>query len=219
MQATGTYPINSLTEAQIEELIAALAHGCANRPIKKILIGEAPPASGAYFYDPINWSHSQWEYAPYRAIFGHLPGAIHKTIFLTQMAAAGFLLLDLFPYAISFSGNRNSPTYTNACISAFRNGHGAYPINIMSTLGQLNNCISKSFSIAFGLKLFGEAILNDIGCIADFTHWAVHNSFTLLPAGAVNVHRNPMIPQISNYLRIVLRNMNPNASLLNHAGF
>lgn len=191
------------------------------RPIKKILIGEAPPPGNNYFYDNTTLT-GPWINAPWKACYHSLGKPNQKSNYLIKMAQAGFLLLDLFPYAISFT-NRDTIKYETSCISAFRNGPSFYPINIMATLCKLQNQINLTSSIAFGMKKFGEAILNNkSGCVLNFNRCTSKNGFGLHPAGPIDCLRtpppNPLA--ISNYLRIISDTSgNPNATLLIDAGF
>lgn len=222
--AKGEYPVNDSTDGIVGELNDQ-ARNCS-RPITKILIGEAPPFQLSnsniieYFYNPYGkWpSLSPWINAPQKAMFN---GKIlqNKVDFLRACAEAGFLLLDLFPYAIKYK-SRSTKKYENACVSAFQ---GPYPFNIMDTLKWLTPYINKNIAIGFGLAPFGNIILSTVGCVNFFTRWAIKNNINLNPPLLLDQLRQMPINNTSNFLRICHKNMRnaygPDAALLNHAGF
>ncbi len=218
------------------------------RPIKKILIGEAPPllphppAKGNYFYHTGSWPQKPgpWINAPKKCMFLNKTYT-SKDLFLQNCAKKGFLLLDLFPYAIKFTSSlRNGPDYKVACKEAFNNPNGNYPLNILSTLNQLKNHIHKDFTIVFGMNSFGETILNDkIGCVTSFISYGFNlqnprnaslisfnnymnsNHLNLKNLGVIDFFRLPKHNLAnSNFLHVVSDNSNnPNATLLKVAGF
>lgn len=159
--AEGDYPVK-ITKEEIDKAFQNERH-CKPR-INKILIGEAPPPTYLnYFYNPspLRWNTitgnptagQAWTSAIKNILF---PGiAFPDTIsFLKACAKSGFLLLDLFPYAINYSGKRTTVKYKNACISAF-GGTAPYPHNIINTLTSIKCCLNEEISIAFALKSFG----------------------------------------------------------------
>lgn len=78
--------------------------------INYILIGEAAPSQGlTYFYNPNHWGSTRWLSAPLGAFNiagGNPPNFQDKIIALYTLAANGFLLLDLYPFAIDYGLNR-----------------------------------------------------------------------------------------------------------------
>ena len=72
---------------------------CKGRNIKYILIGEAAPPSGGYIYKDAKGSYIT---APLSAL-GLSPTRMSRTERLLEFANNGFLLLDLFPFAIDFN--------------------------------------------------------------------------------------------------------------------
>jgi hypothetical protein len=230
MNAEGNYP----NELSIEEILKGfeLNKGKKCKPrIKKILIGEAPPPNPInYFYNPspIRWNAATgnpttgqgWTSAVKNSLF---PGvAFPDTVsFLEACAREGFLLLDLFPYAITYT-NRNNLSYRRACISAWGAGAVPYPHNIISTLNYLTCCIQKTIAIGFALTSFGRIILTDVGAVGNFNAWCLANAITLNPAGPLDQIRAvaPPVPNASAYLRICHRRYMfiPCPILLNLAG-
>ena len=231
MNAEGEYPI----EMTIEQIQGAFERNKEKkcRPIiKKILIGEAPPPNPLnYFYNPspLRWNaatgnpsrRQSWTSAIKNSLF---PGvAFPDTVsFLIACAREGFLLLDLFPYAISYSG-RNNANYMQACISAWGAGPVPNPHNIINTLNYLVCCIQKNIAIGFALTSFGTIILTDIGAVGAFNAWCLANGITMNPPGPIDQIRlvMPPVPYASNYLRICHRRpmLAPCSILLNQAGF
>lgn len=229
MGAEGEYPLD-ITVEEIEGAFNNEDRNCIPR-IKKILIGEAPPPNYCnYFYN----IHSPWNVRMGRPSAGQawtsaiknalFPGMIFhtKTEFLIACAQSGFLLLDLFPYPITYTG-RNTIMYQNACINAFI--MGGNPINIISQLNSIICCISKELSIGFAMRSFGENILNSPVCVADFNAWQALNGIILNPLGDINLIRPIPILGASDFLRICYQGgangggpMGPNANLMNTAG-
>jgi hypothetical protein len=237
MNAEGNYP----NELSIEEILKGfeLNKGKKCKPrIKKILIGEAPPPNPInYFYNPspTRWNAASgnptrgqgWTSAVKNSLF---PGvAFPDTVsFLEACAREGFLLIDLFPYAISYSKTRGTVTTPNrffraACISAWGAGIAPYPHNIISTLNNLVCCIQKNIAIGFALTIFGTIILTDIGAVGAFNAWCLSNGITMNPPGPIDQIRlvMPPVSNASNYLRICHRRpmRAPCSILLNQAGF
>jgi hypothetical protein len=228
MGAEGDYPLDITIEA-INEAFNNKEKKCIPK-IKKILIGEAPPPNYTnYFYNihsPWNAVNGNpgvgqgWTTAIKNALF---PGMFFhtKTEFLIACAQSGFLLLDLFPYPITYSG-RNTKMYQNACDNAFS---GGYPLNLISQLNSIICCISKKLSIGFAMRSFGENILTSPVCVHDFTTWQTSNGIILNPLGAINLIRPIPIIGASNFLRICYQGgangggpMGPNTNLMNIAG-
>ena len=231
MNAEGNYP----NEVSIEEIIKAFelnkGKKC-NHGIKKILIGEAPPPNQLnYFYNPspLRWNAATgnptrgqtWTSAIKNSLF---PGMIFPDTvsFLEACAKEGFLLLDLFPYAIKYSGKGNA-NYKQACISSWGTGPAPYTHNIIGTLNYLIYCIQKTTAISFALTSFGRIILSDVGAVGSFNAWSLANAITLDPPGPLDQIRAvaPPVPNASEYLRICHRRpmLSPCPILLNLAGY
>ena len=230
MNSEGNYP----NELSIEEILKGfeLNKGEKCKPrIKKILIGEAPPPNPInYFYNP---SPTRWNAATCNPTIGQgwtsavknslFPGvAFPDTVsFLKACAREGFLLLDLFPYAFTYT-NRNNLSYRRACISAWGAGAVPYPHNIINTLNYLTCCIQKTIAIGFALTSFGRIILTDVGAVGNFNAWCLANAIILNPAGPLDQIRAvaPPVPNASLYLRICHRTYMfiPCPILLNLAG-
>jgi hypothetical protein len=226
--AEGEYPLD-ITLEEIEVAINNEDRNCIPR-INKILIGEAPPPNYCnYFYN----IHSPWNMVDGNPGKGQawtstiknalFPGIqfVNKIDFLIACAKNGFLLLDLFPYPITYKG-RNTNKYKNACVNAFS---GTYTINIINQLNILNCCLHKELSIGFAMRSFGESILDSVVCVADFNAWQLLNEVILNPEGAINLIRTTPNIGASNYLRICYQGgangggpMGPNAVLMNIAG-
>lgn len=232
MNAKGVYP----TEITFEEIQIALKknNGKCKPIIKKILIGEAPPPTPInYFYNP---SASRWNAAEGKPTTGQgwtstikntlFPGVFFKdTIsFLMACAKEGFILLDLFPYAITYSSsNRTTSKYKKACLDAWGASPSPYTHNIINTLNYLVCNINKNIAIGFALTSFGKIILTDFGAVRVFNAWCLSNGIALNPSGSIDQIRVVMPPVInaSNYLRICHRRpmLTPCQILLNQAGF
>lgn len=234
MNAEGEYPI----EISIDDILRAFdeckskkCKDCTPR-IKKILIGEAPPPNPLNFFynpSPVRWNAATgnpttgqaWTSAIKNALF---PGLVFPDTvsFLKACASEGFLLLDLFPYAISYS-SRTSSNYKQACISAWGVGPVPYSHNIINTLNYLACCIQKNITIGFALTSFGTIILTDLVAVGAFNAWCLANGITLNPPGPIDQIRlvMPPVPNASNYLRICHRRpmLTPCPILLNQAGF
>jgi len=222
----GDYP----KEISLEEMEKAFKNDRDCKPrIKKILIGEAPPTNYFnYFYNPtpLRWnaatgnptSGQAWTSAIKNALF---PGMVFPDTlaFLKACAAEGFLLLDLFPYAINYSGKRTSKKYKSACISAY-GGTAPYPHNILNTLTSIKCCLEKDFSIAFAMKSFGEIILSDAVCVRDTTNWFLANGKNINPPGPIDSVRVIPVQDSSVYLRVCGRRylLAPCSNLMNSAG-
>lgn len=231
MNAEGEYPVE-ITMAEIQSAFEKNKGKKCRPKIKKILIGEAPPPNPLnYFYNPspLRWNVAKgkptkgqgWTSAIKNALF---PGLVFPDTvsFLKACAREGFLLLDLFPYAITYS-SRSSSKYKQACISAWGAGPTPYPHNIINTLNYLVCCIQKNIAIGFALTSFGTIILTDVGAVRAFNAWCLANGITLNPPGPIDQIRlvMPPVPNASNYLRICHRRamLTPCPILLNQAGF
>jgi hypothetical protein len=232
MNAEGEYPV----EISIEEIQSAFQKSKERKCkaiIKKILIGEAPPPTLLnYFYNPspLRWNATtgnptrgqSWTSTVKNTLF---PGVLfpNTVSFLKACAREGFLLLDLFPYPILYSGTRGTIAYQNACLSAFGFGAAPYPHNINQTLNSLLCCIQDPIAFGFALKSFGEIIMNDGVSIANFNIWCVTNGIALNPPGPLNQIRLLPAPFVaaSDYLRVcgIPGPSGPNGGLLTIAGF
>ena len=232
MGAHGPYPI----ELELEEIQAALddcrkknCEKCRGR-ISKILIAEAPPPNPFnYFYNPYSpWTTGggpgfggvAYTGAIKSALF---PGTLFPTKidFLIACARKGFLLLDLFPYAISYT-NRGSARYQAASLSAWGVGLTPYPYNALSTLNNLRCCIDKSIAFGFALTSFGRNILVNSGAVSTFDAWCVTNGIVLNPPLNLDqVRIATPSPSAPKYLRLCHRRglFGPCPNLLNLAGF
>ena len=224
MNAEGLYPV----EISIEQMLDGWEKNKNKPKINKILIGEAPPPVAInYFYNPSSpWSRTgnpgkggNYTRSIKNALF---PGMAFPTKidFLIACARNGFLLLDLFPYAMPFGGGiRSTRRYTDACISAF-GGAAAYPLNIISILDNLKNCIKSDFSIAFAQISFGNTILSDLTCVSNFNAWLSANGKSINPAGPIDILRPIAIPNVSPFLRVCGKRGSfvPIPALLNDAG-
>ncbi|NBV14944.1 MAG: hypothetical protein EBS07_12940, partial [Sphingobacteriia bacterium] len=214
MNAEGEYPVEMTTEEIQNAFEKNKWEKCRPR-IKKILIGEAPPPTpNNYFYNPspLRWNAATgnpttgqvWTSAIKNALFRRMvfPDTVS---FLKACAREGFLLIDLFPYAISYSKTRGTVTTPNryfraACISAWGAGIAPYPHNIISTLNNLVCCIQKNIAIGFALTSFGTIILTDIGAVGAFNAWCLANGITMNPPGPIDQIRlvMPRVPNASN---------------------
>ena len=210
----GSYPIDKSIEDILVEF-KNLKKGTCEGKIKKILIGEAPPPNyNNYFYNIRGFwpARTVWISQVSVALF---PGIIFATKidFLRACAKAGFLLLDLFPFAIVYP-NRGDKGYILACTST-------YNMDLLATLDWLSPCIDRNFGIGFGLKSMGEAVLMDPLCVIKFDTWVMKNGKTLNPIGSIALHRGVAIVSCSIFLRVCLTrgSFGPNARLLNMAGF
>jgi len=230
MNAQGNYPNELSIEEILREFEINKERKCKLK-IKKILICEAPPPTVLnYFYNPA----SQWTAAGRPGVGGTaFTGAIQTALFgttffttkldfLMECAREGFLLLDLFPYAITYTA-RVGTRYRNACISALGAGPAPCPHNILNTLNYLIGCIEKRIAFGFALKSFGNVIITDAVSMANFNAWCLANGITLNPPGPLDQIRvaPPPVPNASNYLRVCGRNglFGPCPVLLNLAGF
>ena len=238
MNAEGEYPVEMTTE-EIQNAFEKNKEKKCRPRIKKILIGEAPPPTPTppkpnnYFYNPspLRWNAATgnpttgqaWTSAIKNALF---PGLVFPdtTKFLIACAKEGFLLLDIFPYSIPFSGkDRKSRKYKTASIDAWGFGTAPYPRNIKGTLDYLICFIQKTISIGFALKSFGEIIISDARSSANFNAWCLANGITLNPPGPLEQIRivPPPVAKASDYLRVCGRQnlFGPCRILLNLAGF
>lgn len=231
MNAEGEYPVE-MTMMEIQSAFEKNKEKKCRPRIKKILIGEAPPPNqNNYFYNP---SIARWNVATGNPTIGQgwtsaiknalFPGMVfpNTVSFLKACAREGFLLLDLFPYAITYS-SRTSSKYKQACISTWGAGPTPYPHNILITLNFLTCCIKKTISFGFALKSFGEIIVTDAGSITSFNSWCLINGITFNPPGPLNQIRPVPAPLVSAsiYLRVcgTRGQTGPNSTLLNIAGF
>ena len=231
LNAEGEYPVEMTVEEIHDAFEKNKGKNCKPR-IRKILIGEAPPPNPLNFFynpSPLRWNVATgtptrgqgWTSSIKNTLF---PGMVfpNTVSFLQACAREGFLLLDLFPYAISYTG-RNNATYREAIISAWGAGPAPYPHNIINTLNYLLCCIHNNIAVGLALTSFGTLILNDIGAVGVFNAWCLANGITLNPPGPIDQIRvaPPPVPNASNFLRICHRwpMLSPCPILLNQAGF
>jgi len=112
---------------------------CENRSIKYILIGEAPPSTGNYIYKGDNTGYIT---APLSAMgIGRL-GEFER---LVAFADAGYLLLDLLPFAIDFKN-----TIINRTMEGFFNNPnlGVFILSLLVKMRELN-CLSIEWDYCF----------------------------------------------------------------------
>jgi hypothetical protein len=232
MNGDGNYP----NELSIEDILRGIELNKRKKCkpiIKKILIGEAPPPNPLnYFYNPsyLRWNARKgnpskgqsWTSTIKNTLF---PGILFPDTvsFLQACAREGFLLLDLFPYNLNY--NNNDKRYEKACIGAFGFGVLPYPHSILNTMNFLLCYIQdqKILSVGFGLKRFGNAILNDGLTSGSFNTWALENGIILNPAGSIEQIRvpSPALTNASTYLRVcgIAGPSFPLTALLNQSGF
>jgi hypothetical protein len=230
MNADGEYPMELGIDDLRNGLRSSQGNSCFPR-IKKILIGEAPPPNPLnYFYNssPARWnaitgnpSHGQsWTSTIKNALFPGV-GFPDTSSFLSACAKKGFLLLDLFPYAIRYSG-RNTISYNTACTQAWGGGGLPYPHNIIGSLNDLLCCIEETISIGFALTRMGSNIVTDHHSVLAFRNWCVAHGRNLNPPLHLDQLRPlaPHVPNAADYLRICHRRpmLTPCARLLNLAG-
>ena len=226
MNTEGDFPI----EMSYQELIIGFENKNDNckKKINKILIGEAPsPNYENYFYNvnsPWNTisgnpsSGQGWTSSIKNALFPKRKFST-KISFLVACAKSGFLLLDLFPYNISYSNLRSRKSYIDACKSAFGGGD-PYPLNIINTLTKIKCCIKSEISIAFAMKSFGEIILTDKICVENITNWLTANRITLISCSSIDDLRLIPIKDSSKFLCVCGRRylFSPCSNLLITAG-
>jgi hypothetical protein len=112
---------------------------CKNRSIKYIIIGEAPPSTGNYIYKGDNTGYIT---APLSAMG---IGRLNEFERLVAFADAGYLLLDLFPFAIDF---KNTLIYRT--MQRFFNNPNL-EVFILSLLVKMRelNCMSIEWDFCF----------------------------------------------------------------------
>jgi hypothetical protein len=231
MNAEGEYPVE-MTMEELQDAFEKNRDEKCKPKIRKILIGEAPPPAPLnYFYNPCSpWTLTGRPGRGGTAFTGAIqtalfPGIIFPTkiAFLKACAREGFLLIDLFPFSISYAGIRGTLAYQNACLSAFGFGAAPYDHNILNTLNFIACCLQKTIAFGFALKSFGEIILSDAGSAANFNSWCLANGITLNPPGPLEQIRivPPPVANYSKYLRVCGRQglFGPCPILLNLAGF
>ena len=114
---------------------------CKGRRIKYILIGEAAPPSGSYIYKDAKGSYIT---APLSAL-GLSPTRMSRTERLLEFANNGFLLLDLFPFAIDF----NNTLIERTMKRFFKNPNlGVFILSLMVQIRELN-CLSIEWDYCF----------------------------------------------------------------------
>lgn len=233
MHAEGKYP-NELSLEVIEKAFNNKQRKCIPI-INKILICETPPTNYAnYFYNSGSgaWNTKTGKPSRGQGYTSAIKNALFpytcfpdKVSFLKACANNGFLLLDLFPYAIKISGTeRNTKAYKTACYCAFGAAIGTtkkYPINIIDTLDKIKCYIDVDIAVGFGLFQFGNIILSDRNCVKDFSAWLTTNRKRLNPVGAIDVAKKTPKTGESTFLRVCGKNNGsqaPVASLLQSAG-
>ncbi len=201
MGAEGKYPI----DVSLEEIIQAFAgkKGKCKPKISKILIGEAPPPKfGNYFYNAtIPWKSGIpdgpdfcWTKAVKDALYPSTPFT-SQIEFLAACAQKGFLLVDLIPYAISYKGKRKTKKYKYAV------DYGM--VQIITFFDAINCCLHDEIAIAFGLKSFGEIILDDATRVMGVNTWLKRIHKTLTPPFVIEEPRLCCCPLFqSKYLRV-----------------
>ena len=102
---------------------------CKNREIKYILIGEAAhPSSKTYFYNINHTAYTPYLKAPLDAWGVNAPTKLDKLI---GLANQGVILLDLFPFALSYNTNfRDRLNKSGVTNSFWDNAMNAYSIKI-----------------------------------------------------------------------------------------
>ena len=132
-------------EAQMQDYHSYLG----NRQLKYLLIGEAAPSSGkTYFYNPYHLERTSWMFAPYQAFYGTWKQALNKGDKLDRLkdlAEKGFLLIDLFPFALNYEDLRKSLNNTGASVW-FYNNHLLPIINNLKSSQRLNSRYYLAFS-------------------------------------------------------------------------
>ena len=128
--------------------------------LKYIMIGEAAPSkSGTYFYDINQTNTTAWLSAPLKAFFNAgmtvVPyikpkNSLEKRDLLLELAKQGYLLIDLFPFAINYNNIRehlNQEFEGSISISeTFYNNIKSYIESILNELKEINTEITLAFS-------------------------------------------------------------------------
>lgn len=200
MCAEGDYPEN-ITLDEIKKGFASKKGKCKPK-INKILIGEAPPDNHAnYFYNTqIPWVNGNpkgiqfcWTKAIKDALFPNTT-FITKIDFLVACAKKEFILIDLFPYPISGKVNGRSSSYKKSIIIAIK--------KILNYFDKIS-CLQSEIAIAFGLKRYGEIILDDTATVITIKNWLHRNHKTLTPPTVIEESRLCCCPLLhSKYLRV-----------------
>jgi hypothetical protein len=81
-----------------------------NTKIKYLLICEAPPESGDYFYSSKETSLLK---NVYRTFFDRVPRTLKASDMISGLVEKGFLLIDTLPYAMNYGNHRFNPEYYN----------------------------------------------------------------------------------------------------------
>ncbi len=120
-----------------------------NQVINYLLICEAPPSSGNYFYK------STGDYLfkqVWKCFFGNQPVCSNPNHAYQCLANIGFLLIDTLPYPYGYkSRHRRKPAYYNLIQSYLPFWKGALNKNFT---------FSPALKIAFGFKLNAHAVIN-----------------------------------------------------------
>ena len=128
--------------------------------LKYIMIGEAAPSkSGTYFYDINQINKTAWLSAPLNAFYNAKLSEIsyakpktkdEKKKLLVELAKQGYLLIDLFPFAINYNNIRehlNQEFEGSISISeTFYNNIKSYIDSILNELKVINTEITIAFS-------------------------------------------------------------------------
>jgi hypothetical protein len=155
--------------------------------IKYVLIGEAPPPvnlailnkchpiigdeNNTYFYNVTHvkkrqpWLSSvrvNWKCPPFR------PCPINKINTLLCLASKGVLLLDLFPFAISYSKIRNS--LNNSRVTDYYWNDMSNPYSIQVRLNKISSLLCKDWDLSMVAPCkISEYIVNPINAIPTLT--------------------------------------------------
>lgn len=126
--------------------------------LKYIMIGEAAPSkSGTYFYDINQINNTAWLSAPLKAFFNAgmttVPymkptNSLEKRDLLLELAKQGYLLIDLFPFAINYNNIRKKLIKEHERISISETFYKSIKSFIESNLNQLKK-INTDITIAF----------------------------------------------------------------------
>lgn len=140
-----------------------------NKAVRYLLICEAPPDNGEYFYSNFNKSlfNKVWE------TFFSIPKGINSDEAYQYLADIGFLLVDSLPYSMDYSKERkrNLPEYD---------------ILVENCLGwwqqklEDNFIINDKTIIALGFKINAEKIIN-------ITHGKLSHNRTIYPLVKDNI--------------------------------
>jgi len=119
--------------------------------IKYLLICEAPPSSGNYFYK--NAGDYLFKQV-WKCFFGNQPICTNPNNAYQCLANIGFLLIDTLQYPVTYKKLRKKPAYLNLIQSY----HPIW-VNKLNT----NFTFSSDLRIAFGFKLNSHAVISASG--------------------------------------------------------